>query len=331
MNRPLTQGSEAHPSSEDVRSEILLRQATVQRICGQAFVWFGVVVLGVSLYKFISTFWTVASPWPELQLGTAGLILVAAGRIFRNSAFITTLLSENSSSAHARRAFFILALASFIIGCVVLLKLSVQDIYRYKRLLGEGGILEYSQALILFTSAWIGWLISKDFRQRLSMRLHSLVYAIIAFVMLLVGLEEIAWGQILFGWKTPENIAAVNAQNQTTLHNLEFFQNYLDLNLFLVSVVLLVLVLWRPSIRRMRTTILDEGRIPNSNFFILRYFWPLFFCSAFLSYFVATESGTELVINIDQEWAEFLLYLAAGLNLLRTYILLGNAQPQPSH
>ena len=147
------------------------------------------------------------------------------------------------------------------------------------------------------------------------MRLHSVVYAIIAFVMLLVGLEEIAWGQILFGWKTPENIAAVNAQNQTTLHNLEFFQNYLDLNLFLVSVVLLVLVLWRPSIRRMRTTILDEGRIPNSNFFIPRYFWPLFFCAAFLSYFVATESGTELVINIDQEWAEFLLYLAAGLNL----------------
>ena len=92
-----------------------------------------------------------------------------------------------------------LALASFIIGCITLLKLSVQDIYRYKRLLGEGGILEYSQTLILFTSAWIEWLISKDFRQRLSMRLHSVVYAIITFVMLLVGLEEIAWGQILFG------------------------------------------------------------------------------------------------------------------------------------
>ena len=167
-----------------------------------------------------------------------------------------------------------LALASFLIGCVALLKLSVQDIYRYKRLLGEGGILEYSQALILFTSAWIGWLISKDFRQRLSMRLHSVVYAMIAFVMLLVGLEEIAWGQILFGWKTPENIAAVNAQNQITLHNLEFFQNYLDLNLFLVSVVLLVLVLWRPSIRWMRTTILDGGRIPNRDFLIPRHFWP---------------------------------------------------------
>ena len=331
MNRPLTQGSEAHPSSEESRSEILLRQTTVQRICGQAFVWFGVVVLGVSLYKFISAFWTEASPWPELQLGAAGLIVVAAGRGFRSSAFITTLLSENSPSARARRSFLMLALASFIMGCVVLLKLSVQDIYRYKRLLGEGGILEYLQALILFTSAWISWLISKDLRKRLFMRLHSVVYAIISFVMLFVGLEEIAWGQILFGWKTPENIAAVNAQNQTTLHNLEFFQNYLDLNLFLVSVVLLVLVLWRPSVRWKRTTTLDTDQISNGNFFIPRYFWPLFLCAAFLSYFVATESGTALVINIDQEWAEFLLYLAAGLNLLRTYILLGFAQPRPNH
>ena len=74
-------------------------------------------------------------------------------------------------------------------GCVVLLKLSVQDDYRYKRLLGEGGILEYLQALILFTSAWVAWLISKDLRRRLSMRLHSAIYGIISFLMLLVGLE----------------------------------------------------------------------------------------------------------------------------------------------
>ncbi|WP_226399265.1 hypothetical protein [Synechococcus sp. MU1643] len=163
------------------------------------------------------------------------------------------------------------------------------------------------------------------------MRLPSVVYTIISLIMLFVGLEEVAWGQILFGWKTPENIAAVNAQNQITLHNFEFFQNHLDLNLFLVSIVLLVLVLWRPSIRWKRTTSLIKNRISSSNFFIPRYFWPLFFCAAFLSYFVATESETGVATNIDQEWAEFLLYLAAGLNLLRTYVLLGDLRPHPSH
>ena len=327
MNRPLTHGSEPHPPSREKRSESLMRQKTVQRICGQALVLFGVVILGVSLYKFISSFWLDTSPWPELQLGAAGCMLVASGRAFRNSVFLTTLLSEKSSLARARRSFLMLALASFILGCVVLLKLSVQDIYRYKRLLGEGGILEYLQALILFTSAWMSWLISKDLRNRLSMRLHSAFYAIISFVMLFIGLEEIAWGQILFGWKTPENIRAINAQNQTTLHNLEYFQNHLDLNLFLVSATALILVLWRPSIGFLRSyTAIGDSRIQLNTFSIPRYFWPLFLSAAFLSFFVATESGTDFVINIDQEWAEFLLYLAAVLALLRTYILLGDAR-----
>ena len=297
----------------------------MQHICGQAFVLFGVVVLGVSLYKFISAFWLDASPWPELQLGAAGLMLIASGRVFLNLAFLLRLLSENNPAARTRRSFLILALAAFIMICVILVNVSIQDIYRYKRLLGEGWILEYLQALILFTSAWVSWLISKDLRKRLSMRLHSVIYAIISLAMLCVGFEEIAWGQILFGWKTPENIAALNAQNQTTLHNLEYFQNYLDLNLFLVSVAGLVLVLWLPSVRFLRPKGIGGVTIPQRVFLVPRYFWPLFLCAESLSYFVATETGTDFVINIDQEWAEFLLYLAASLALLRTCILLGNA------
>ena len=35
------------------------------------------------------------------------------------------------------------ALAAFIMVCVVLVTVSIQDILRYKRLLGEGRILEY--------------------------------------------------------------------------------------------------------------------------------------------------------------------------------------------
>ena len=162
------------------------------------------------------------------------------------------------------------------------------------------------------------------------MRLHAVIYAIISFGMLFVGLEEIAWGQVLFGWKTPENIAAVNAQNQTTIHNLKFFQNHLDLNLFLFSALILILVLWRPSVGFIRSRLLSDGAALPTVFFMPRYFWPLFFCAAFLSYFVATESGTDFVINIDQEWAEFCLYLAFGLGLLSTYILLGDA-PRHQH
>ena len=106
------------PSGEH-RTECLTRQQRVQRICSKAFVLFGVVVFGVSLYKFISAFWLDASPWPELQLGAAGLMLIASGRVFLNLAFLLRLLSENNPAARTRRSFLILALAAFIMICVI--------------------------------------------------------------------------------------------------------------------------------------------------------------------------------------------------------------------
>jgi hypothetical protein len=36
----------------------------------------------------------------------------------------------------------------------------------------------------------------------------------------LVG-EELAWGQRIFGWATPESLEAINKQGETTLHNIE--------------------------------------------------------------------------------------------------------------
>ena len=83
----MTSSSEAQPSSGDGRPDGLTRQKAVQRICGRAFVLFGMVVLGVSLYKFVSAFWLNVSPWPELLLGTAGVMLVLLGSILRQSAF----------------------------------------------------------------------------------------------------------------------------------------------------------------------------------------------------------------------------------------------------
>ena len=324
MNPPHPSSSAVQQSLGDIPSKVLMREKTVQKIFGRAFTFFGIVVLGVSLYKFVSSFWLDISPWHELQLGAAGLLLIASGNFLKNSAFLTSLLSEHSPSARVRRPCLMLALAILIMGSAALLKLSVQDILRYKRLLSEGGILEYLQALILFTSAWVSWLISKDLWERLSMRMHGMIYGALSFGLLFVGLEEIAWGQVLFGWETPETIATFNAQNQTTFHNIRLFQNHLDLNLFLTSALLLTLVLWRPSVRFFRPKALKNKAFSSEIFFIPRYFWPLFFCAAFLSYFVATESGTNFVINIDQEWAEFLLYLSASLALLRTYILLGD-------
>ena len=115
----------------------------------------------------------------------------------------------------------------------------------------------------------------------------------------------------------------MNSQIQTTLHNLEYFHNIL--NLFLVSVAALVLVLRHPSVRFLWPKATGDVTIPQRAILMHQYFCPLFLYAASLSYFIATKSGTDFVNTIDQECAEFLLYLAAPLAFLRTYILLGDA------
>ena len=46
--------------------------------------------------------------------------------------------------------------------------------------------------------------------------------------MLWVGMEEIAWGQKLFGFATPEAIEAINLQGELTMHNLPWLQDRSD-------------------------------------------------------------------------------------------------------
>jgi hypothetical protein len=53
-------------------------------------------------------------------------------------------------------------------------------------------------------------------------------YAVFSLGLLLIAMEEIAWGQHLFGFQTPENWAALNVQRETTLHNLETMQGHND-------------------------------------------------------------------------------------------------------
>ena len=51
-------------------------------------------------------------------------------------------------------------------------------------------------------------------------RLATAGFVLLAFGMAFVGMEEISWGQRIFGWSTPERFAELNWQRETSLHNL---------------------------------------------------------------------------------------------------------------
>jgi len=67
------------------------------------------------------------------------------------------------------------------------------------------------------------------------------------------GAEEISWGQRIFGWETPDALASINAQDETTIHNLDFFQQGISFsfafNAFWLGFCVCVPLLdrWRPA------------------------------------------------------------------------------------
>jgi hypothetical protein len=52
---------------------------------------------------------------------------------------------------------------------------------------------------------------------------RNLVFLGLALLFFVAFGEEISWGQRIFGWSTPESLAKVNYQQETNLHNLDFF------------------------------------------------------------------------------------------------------------
>ena len=89
-------------------------------------------------------------------------------------------------------------------------------------LYGEDAVLEMLTAALFLVSAILLFTASFSLRRQRSKHLKPLVFAygVIATVFLLFCLEEISWGQRIFGWETPHALAKINEQGEMNLHNL---------------------------------------------------------------------------------------------------------------
>ena len=84
---------------------------------------------------------------------------------------------------------------------------------------GEDGVSEWwSVATYLAAAAMAtvtAWSLGRLAHPRL-----GLFHILLAALLLVGALEEVSWGQRVFGWSTPETLAQVNEQEETTLHNI---------------------------------------------------------------------------------------------------------------
>ena len=245
--------------------------------------------------------------------------------LFRRSEWVLRLLATSGDSAHRARFRFVWGLLLFGVVLVAGLKLGSADQHAYKKLVfGEGGLVEWTQVLLLVTGVRAAWLLADDLNRRLQESWPSVLSRGFALLLGLVLMEELAWGQVIFGWRTPEALREINAQNETTLHNIGWFQDRLDLGYFLVSLLLLAVVVLAPWLANRFRPRASQGLAE-----VLRcitpaaYVWPLFLAVAVLAFFVATRAASGVILNRDQEWGELLLYGSVSLMLLRARVLLG--------
>ena len=89
-------------------------------------------------------------------------------------------------------------------------------------LFAKEGPLEDATFVLELVAAWLCGLAAFRFRRRAQVLPQTvpLLYAVCALALFLTGMEEINWGQTLFAFQTPSAWAAVNFQQETSVHNL---------------------------------------------------------------------------------------------------------------
>ena len=95
----------------------------------------------------------------------------------------------------------------------------------YTDLVGEDGIVEYATSAFYFGAGWLAVLAARGLLRR-DERLLGVLWAGLAVALVIVSLEEISWGQRLFGVPTPALFEA-NVQHEMNLHNLPPIQHSL--------------------------------------------------------------------------------------------------------
>jgi len=119
----------------------------------------------------------------------------------------------------------------------------------------EDGPLEYLTVLFAIISSVCLVVSAMGAKQRMretsrrSLIVGRLLVVGLAIACMLFAMEEISWGQRIFGWETPEFMQEANYQGETNLHNLTHLLPQL-LNWGLTAYCVLAIVSWLGRLRQ---------------------------------------------------------------------------------
>jgi hypothetical protein len=206
---------------------------------------------------------------------------------------------------------------SFSLAAVLILAsiryLFYSDPLLYTRLIIEDQWGEYATAVAFVACSWFALIAALQSENRY----QRLVWFCIALGAFFVGLEEISWGQRIFGISTPNIVREYNAQGELNLHNLVLIKPellHILASLLVVSWLLASLLVWIVP-QRLQDRIINLGfpAIPLSLF-------PLFVLPVFF--------WTDRVVIRWDEIGELLLGFAMAVFALDRYMRIRMPGPE---
>jgi glucan phosphoethanolaminetransferase (alkaline phosphatase superfamily) len=198
-----------------------------------------------------------------------------------------------------------LATRLFVWPIVAAFLVALTAVYRplYGLFVDEDRLVEWAQFFALAALVVLGFAIGLRLA-RLRQRTFAALFIIAAVGALFIAGEEISWGQRMLGWATPTDLADINKQGETNIHNIGNVLQFMNLVMFAVAVVAGVLpFVWRWGAGDRERDLGQILLVP-----------PLFLASSFLaaaSYRLmryALVPDARYVINHLGEIAEMLLY-----------------------
>lgn len=138
---------------------------------------------------------------------------------------------------------WLLAVGPLVFAAVVAGTALYRPLYRV--FVEEDGIVEWAQIAALAALVPVGLLVASRLWRRHE-RSFAALFVIAALAAFFIAGEEISWGQRLLGWATPEDLAALNRQGETNIHNVGSVLQFMNLAMFLITVAAAILPLaWR--------------------------------------------------------------------------------------
>lgn len=224
---------------------------------------------------------------------------------------------------HDARASWALFLLPLVL-LVAMLLLKLEAPLHYKSLVREDGLVENLQFLLFFVAGIVAILAGRRLGEA-GLKLHCWLYWLLGIGLLVVAMDEISWGQRLFGIATPERVAAVNLQNELTVHNLEPLMIYLHVTYLCVgaygSFAWLVNAIRPPGEQSFRRFVIADWYLA-SYFAILLLVYGLIELAQWVqpSLFGQRLVIGEFIVFRDQEPAELMLALAMMFFVLVNYL-----------